>query len=35
MEEKYMQAIPDNYWERNGTNNTCGLPRSDALHIFR
>ena len=35
MEEKYMNAVPENYWLRNNTNNSCGLPRPDALHIFR
>ncbi len=35
MEEKYMTAVPDSYWISNATGSSCGLPRSDALHIFR
>ena len=35
LEEKYMEAIPDSYYINKTENLTCGLPRQDALHIFR
>nr|KAG5696254.1 hypothetical protein BaRGS_019956 [Batillaria attramentaria] len=31
---KYMEAVPESTFNST-TNNTCGLPRHDAFHVFR